>query len=187
MAAFVHETAQVEPGCQLGAGVKVWRHCHLMPGCRLGDGVQLGQGCFLGRGVQVGRGSRLQNGAYLFEGVCLEEEVFIGPRVTFTNVRRPRAFLSQRGHFLPTRVGKGATLGAGSVILCGITIGRYALVGAGSVVTRDVPDYALVAGNPARQQGWVCRCGAPVQRQGMRCGACLAAGGEEAGPPCAMP
>jgi len=160
--AEVHPTAEVEVGAMLGDGTVVWRFCHVQSGARLGERVSLGQGCFVGADVTVGDGCRIQNHVSLFTGVVLVEDVFVGPSVTFTNVKRPRAFVSQRGQFLTTRVRRGATLGAGATILPGVTLGEYCLVAAGAVVTRDVPAFAQILGQPARRVAWVSRQGLPL-------------------------
>jgi UDP-2-acetamido-3-amino-2,3-dideoxy-glucuronate N-acetyltransferase len=164
--AMVHPSAVVDRGAKLGAGVKVWHFCHVMKGAVLGRGVMLGQGCFVGAGVQIGARARLQNHVSVFEGVLLSEDVFVGPGVVFTNVRLPRAFVARReltpgeaGGFEQTRVGRGASIGANATIVCGAELGDYCLVGAGAVVTRDVPSFALVMGVPARRVGWVSRRG----------------------------
>lgn len=159
---FVHASAEVEPGAELAAGVKVWRGAHVMSGARLGQGVMLGQGCFVGAGVRVGSGTRVQNHVDVYEGVALDQDVFVGPGATFTNVLRPRAQFSRRGEYVTTRVRRGATVGARATIIAGVTIGRYALVGAGAVVTRDVADHSQVTGVPARHSGWVSRRGEPL-------------------------
>lgn len=156
---FVHPTAVIDPGAILGANCQVWHFCHVMIGAILGEGVVLGQGVFVGRQVRVGARTRVQNFVNLVEGVNVEEDVFIGPSVTFTNIKRPRATISQRDAFACTNVGRGATLGAGSIVLPGVEIGPYALVGAGAVVTKDVPAHAEVVGNPARRVGWVSHAG----------------------------
>jgi len=157
--AMVHETSRVDPDARLGAGVRVYHFCHVMAGASLGAGAQLGQGCFVGRNVVVGARTRLQNHVSLFEGVELEEDVFVGPSATFTNVVNPRAHVSRRAEFRRTLVRRGATIGANATILPGVVLGEYAFVAAGAVVTRDVPAHALVLGVPARQRGWVSRHG----------------------------
>ncbi|MCH2109842.1 MAG: acetyltransferase [Polyangiaceae bacterium] len=159
---FIHPSAEVHPSASLGSGTKVWHGAQVLEGAQVGADSMLGQGVFLGRGVQVGMGCRLQNGAQVFSGVELEDFVFLGPGVTFTNVKRPRAFQAA-DKFERTVVKEGASLGARSTILCGLTIGRYALVGAGAIVTKDIPDYGEFVGQPAKQVGWVCRCGAPLR------------------------
>lgn len=163
---MVHPSAVVDGGVMLGAGVKIWHFCHVMTGARLGPGVMLGQGCFVGAGVRIGARARLQNHVSVFEGVELEEDVFVGPSVVFTNVKLPRAFVSRRtagaganAGFEPTCVRRGASIGANATIVCGTELGEHCLVGAGAVVTRDVPGFALVMGVPARRVGWVSRRG----------------------------
>lgn len=157
--AFIHPTAIVEEGAVVGAGTSIWHFCHVLGGARVGARCVLGQGVFVGDGVLVGDGCRVQNQVSLYDGVVLEDDVFVGPSAVFTNVSRPRAFISRRGEFQPTRVGRGATVGANATIVCGHAVGPYALIGAGAVVTHDVPAHALMVGVPARQVGWVCRCG----------------------------
>lgn len=157
--AFVHPSAVVETGAVLGSGTKVWHFCHVMAGAQLGNEVVLGQNCFVADGVSVGDGSRIQNGVSLYRGVILEEEVFVGPGAVFTNVRRPRAAFPRRDAFEVTRVEAGASIGANATLVCGIRIGRGAMVGAGAVVTRDVPSGAIVTGQPAQVRGWACLCG----------------------------
>jgi UDP-2-acetamido-3-amino-2,3-dideoxy-glucuronate N-acetyltransferase len=159
---FVHPSSCVEEGARIGRGTRVWHFCHLMSGAVVGDDCSIGQGCMVASGAVLGIGVRLQNHVSVCSGVTIEDDAFIGPGCVFTNVRIPRAFIRRRDHYVRTLIGQGAALGAGSVILCGIRVGRYAMTGAGSVVTRDVPDYVLVYGNPARFQGWVCRCGQPL-------------------------
>jgi UDP-2-acetamido-3-amino-2,3-dideoxy-glucuronate N-acetyltransferase len=156
---WVHPSAIVEAPVQIGAGTRIWHFCHVMPGARIGAHCILGQNCFVGGGAVVGDGCKVQNNVSLYDGVVLEDEVFVGPSAVFTNVVIPRAFIDRKHAYAETRVGRGASIGANATIVCGRTIGEYALVGAGAVVTRDVPAHALVAGVPARRTGWVCRCG----------------------------
>ena len=155
----VHETAVVAPTARVGATTRVWHFCHVMEHAHIGDHCVLGQNCFVGRGVRIGDRTRLQNNVSVYEGVTLEEDVFCGPSVVFTNVLRPRATLDRKAEFGATLIRRGATLGANATILPGITIGEFAFVGAGAVVTRSVPAHALVVGSPARQSGWVSRAG----------------------------
>ena len=156
---FVHPSSIVEKPSSVGAGTKIWHYSHLMPDVVLGDNCTVGQNVFVGRGVHIGNNVKLENNVSVFEGVTLEDDVFCGPSCTFTNVRSPRSHISQKGHFSPTIVKKGASIGANATVICGNTIGRYSFIGAGAVVTTDVPDYALVFGSPARIHGWVCECG----------------------------
>lgn len=174
---YVHPSSFVDDGAQIGRGTKVWHFSHVMGTARIGDHCVLGQNVFIASGVSIGNGVRLQNNVSVYEGVTLEDEVFCGPSVVFTNVSTPRSFVSRRSEYMPTRVKRGATLGANSTIICGNTIGEYAMVGAGAVVTKDVPDYALVIGVPARRVGWVCRCGERirVEAQIASCRRCDAA------------
>ncbi len=171
---FIHPSSVVAESCRLGPGVRVWHFCHIMEEARLGAGTQLGQNVFIGRGVRIGERVKIQNNVSVYEGVELEDEVFCGPSVVFTNVKYPRAAISRRDQFATTRVGRGATLGANATILCGVRIGEEALIGAGSVVTRDVDARWLMVGSPARRQGWVCQCGAPAEDdpKGFRCSDC---------------
>jgi len=156
---FVHPSAFVDDGAEVGAGTKVWHFCHVMPGAKIGARCSLGQNCVVMPGVVIGDNVKLQNNVSVYEGVTLEDDVFCGPSMVFTNVGTPRSAVSRRGEYERTLVRRGATIGANATVVCGVTLGRYAFVGAGAVVTRDVKDYALVVGNPARQVGWMCSCG----------------------------
>ena len=157
--AFVHETAIVDDGATLGLETKVWHFVHISSGATIGERCILGQNVFIGSGVTIGSGTKIQNNVSVYKGVTVEEDVFLGPSCVFTNVNNPRAFLERKDEFRTTRVGKGASVGANATIVCGHDIGRYAFIGAGAVITKDVPDYALMVGNPARQIGWMCFCG----------------------------
>lgn len=157
--AFVHPSAIVDPGARLGEGTKVWHFCHIMAGAVIGRDCVLGQNVFVAGGVRVGDGCRVQNNVSLYTGVTLEDHVFCGPSLVFTNVINPRSEVARKDEFRPTLVRRGATLGANATIVCGVTLGEYCFIGAGAVVTRDVPPHALVTGNPARTRGSVCRCG----------------------------
>jgi UDP-2-acetamido-3-amino-2,3-dideoxy-glucuronate N-acetyltransferase len=159
---FVHPSSVVDDGASIGRGTRVWHFCHVMSGARIGDGCTLGQGVFVASGVVVGHRVKIQNHVSLYDGVEVEDDVFLGPSCVFTNVTHPRAEVSRRDAFEPTRIRRGATVGANATVVCGVTIGRYAFVGAGAVVTRDVADHALVMGVPARQTGWVSRRGVPL-------------------------
>jgi UDP-2-acetamido-3-amino-2,3-dideoxy-glucuronate N-acetyltransferase len=158
-APFIHPTAVVDPGAVIGEGTQVWHFVHVSAGARIGRNCVLGQNVFIGRGVQLGDGVKVQNNVSIYEGVEVEDDAFLGPSCVFTNVKNPRSFVSRKSEFLPTRVRRGATIGANATIVCGHEIGEYAFVGAGAVVTRDVPPYALVVGNPARRIGWVSKAG----------------------------
>jgi UDP-2-acetamido-3-amino-2,3-dideoxy-glucuronate N-acetyltransferase len=163
---FVHETSIVEEPCRIGKGTKIWHFSHIMPDTTIGDNCVIGQNVFIGKGVRIGNNVKIENNVSVFEGVILEDDVFCAPSCVFTNVINPRSFVSRKSEFKPTLVERGATIGANAAIVCGNTIGRYAFIGAGSVVTKDVPNYAMVYGNPARIQGWVCECGIKLQQNG---------------------
>jgi UDP-2-acetamido-3-amino-2,3-dideoxy-glucuronate N-acetyltransferase len=165
---FIHETAVVDDGVVIGEDCRIWHFSHVLHGTKLGDRVVLGQNTMIGPHVSVGSGCKIQNNVSIYAGVTLEEDVFCGPSCVFTNVLTPRAFVERKAEFLRTQVCKGATIGANATIVCGVKIGRYALIGAGAVVTRNVPDHALVLGNPARRTGWVSRTG-EVLDASLRC------------------
>lgn len=156
---IIHPTAVIDPGAIVGAGTRIWHFCHLMPGALLGENCVVGQNVFIDNNTRIGNRVRIQNNVSVYNGVELEEEVFVGPSVVFTNVINPRSFIERKHEFRSTRVRTGATIGANATIICGVEIGAFALVGAGAVVTRSVPAYALVTGNPARQTGWVSKAG----------------------------
>jgi len=156
---FIHPTATVDERAGIGVGTKIWFHSHIMAGAKIGQNCILGQNIFVGRNVVIGNNVKIQNNVSVYEGVTLEDGVFCGPSMVFTNVINPRSEIERKNEFRPTLVKRGATFGANCTILCGSTIGRYAFVGAGALVTKDVPDYALVVGNPSRIVGWMCRCG----------------------------
>lgn len=156
---FIHSSAIVDAGAHIGAGSKVWHFCHVMSGAKLGQDCILGQNVFVGPGVEIGHGCKIQNNVSLYAGLHLADQVFVGPSVVFTNVTRPRAFIEQKNNFAPTYIGVGATIGANATIVCGHRIGQYAMVAAGGLVTKDVPDYALVMGQPAHFVAWICQCG----------------------------
>lgn len=152
---YVHPSAWVDEGAKIGTGTKIWHFCHLMPGAVVGESCSLGQNVFVASGVHIGNRVKVQNNVSLYEGVICEDEVFLGPSMVFTNVTNPRAGVERKTEYRQTLIQKGATIGANATLLCGHTIGTYAFVAAGAVVTRDVPAYALVAGVPARQIGWM--------------------------------
>jgi UDP-2-acetamido-3-amino-2,3-dideoxy-glucuronate N-acetyltransferase len=171
---FIHESSYVDDGCEIGAGTKIWHFSHIMKGTTIGRDCSIGQNVVAGPNVTVGNNVKVQNNVSLYDGVELEDDVFCGPSMVFTNVINPRSHVSRKHEFRRTLVRKGASLGANCTIVCGVTIGEYAFVGAGAVVTRDVPPYTLVVGNPARQRGWVCQCGEKLTFHGERgvCDAC---------------
>ncbi|MGN6147486.1 MAG: acyltransferase [Rhizomicrobium sp.] len=156
---FVHETAVVDDGCEIGEGTKIWHYSHVLKGSKIGKKTVIGQNGSIGPNVSIGNGCKIQNNVSVYTGVTLEDDVFCGPSMVFTNVLTPRAHIERKDEFLPTHVGRGATIGANAVIVCGNKIGKFAMVGAGAVVTRDVPDFALVVGNPAKKIGWVSESG----------------------------
>ncbi|MBK8952112.1 MAG: N-acetyltransferase [Chitinophagaceae bacterium] len=164
MNCFIHPTAVIDEGCRIGAGTKVWHFCHLMPGAVIGENCILGQNGFVANNVVLGNSVKVQNNVSLYEGVVCEDEVFIGPSKVFTNVTNPRSAVNRKNEYKKTIVRKGATIGANATILCGIEIGKYAFVGAGAVVTKDVLPYALVTGNPAVQTGWMNEEGEKVDK-----------------------
>ena len=166
---YVHESSYVDDGVKIGSGTKVWHFCHIQKGAEIGSDCSLGQNVNIGNNVRIGNGVRIQNNVSVYEGVELEDNVFCGPSCVFTNVNTPRAHFPVHGVYARTRVREGASLGANCTIVCGHTIGRSALIGAGSVVTADVKDYALMAGVPARQIGWVCECGKRLRSLDLTC------------------
>jgi UDP-2-acetamido-3-amino-2,3-dideoxy-glucuronate N-acetyltransferase len=152
---FVHESAVVDDGAAIGAGTRIWHFCHVMAGATIGKRCILGQNVFVGDGVIVGDGVKIQNNVSLYKGAIVEDDVFLGPSCVLTNVVNPRAFIERKHEFRPTVIRKGVTIGANATVLCGIEIGAYAMIGAGAVVTKDVPAYAVMKGCPARQDGWM--------------------------------
>jgi UDP-2-acetamido-3-amino-2,3-dideoxy-glucuronate N-acetyltransferase len=159
MTYFVHESAYVDEGVMIGAGTRIWHFSHVLKNSRIGEACRIGQNVMIGPNVSVGDGCKIQNNVSVYEGVTLEDYVFCGPSMVFTNVFNPRSEIPRMDELRTTLVRRGATLGANCTIMCGVTIGEYAFVGAGSVVLEDVPDYALVMGVPGRVGGWMCRCG----------------------------
>ena len=169
---FIHETAVVDDGAKIGQGSRIWHFSHVSTGATLGEGCVLGQNVFVGPGVEIGNGVKIQNNVSVYAGVAIADDVFLGPSCVFTNVLTPRAHVERKEEFAPTPVGRGVTVGANATIVCGHALGEYALVGAGSVVTKDVPAHAVVVGNPARRIGWACKCGEVLSVSGVctRCG-----------------
>ena len=159
---FKHETAIIDDGADIGNDTKIWHFTHVMK-AKIGSNCIIGQNVFVANNVVLGNRVKVQNNVSLYEGVLCEDEVFIGPSTVFTNVINPRSFIERKNEYRKTKIRKGATIGANATIICGITIGRYAFVGAGSVVTKDVKDFALVAGNPARQKGWMSMNGSKLK------------------------
>jgi UDP-2-acetamido-3-amino-2,3-dideoxy-glucuronate N-acetyltransferase len=168
---MVHPTAVVDPGAQIGEGTRIWHFVHVMGGACVGERCSIGQGCYVGN-VEIGDGCRVQNHVSIYDGVTLEDDVFLGPSCVFTNVRNPRAHVSRHAEYEPTRVCRGASIGANATILCGVTIGSFAVVGAGAVVTRSVQQHAVVVGAPARRIGWACRCGETLPPPDYTCQRC---------------
>ncbi len=152
---FVHESSYVDDNCSIGDGTKIWHFSHIMSGAILGEDCNLGQNVVVGAGVILGKNVRVQNNVSIYEGVSCEDDVFLGPSVVLTNVINPRSAVSRKAEFKHTLIKKGASIGANATIVCGHTIGCYSFIGAGAVVTKDVPDYALITGNPGRQKGWM--------------------------------
>ena len=152
---FVHESAYVDGGVKIGHGTKIWHFCHILSNTIIGKNCSFGQNCVVGPNVKIGNGVKVQNNVSIYDGVEIEDDVFLGPSMVFTNVINPRAFIVRRDEFKKTLLKKGCSIGANATIVCGTTIGRYAFIGAGAVVNKDVPDFALMVGVPARQIGWV--------------------------------
>ena len=159
MSYFAHPTAVIDDGCQIGAGTKIWHFSHLMPGCQLGENCNIGQNVVISPDVVLGNNVKVQNNVSIYTGVICDDDVFLGPSMVFTNVINPRSAVNRRDSYLRTHVGKGATIGANATIVCGHNIGAFAFIGAGAVVTKEIPAYALVVGNPARQMGWMSEYG----------------------------
>ncbi|HIE66291.1 MAG: DapH/DapD/GlmU-related protein [Nitrospira sp.] len=171
---FAHESAFIDDGVQIGKGTKIWHVSHVLKGSCIGENCKIGQNVVIGPKAVVGNNVKIQNNVSVYEGVTLEDHVFCGPSVVFTNVFNPRSEIPRMNVLKSTLVKRGATIGANCTILCGITLGAYAFIGAGAVVTKDVPDYALVVGNPARFSAWFCRCGVKLKMMGKtsKCSEC---------------
>lgn len=174
---FAHESCYIDEGSTIGAGTKIWHFTHVMSGARVGRDCNIGQNVVISPQVVIGDNVKIQNNVSVYTGVTLEDDVFCGPSMVFTNVVNPRSHVSRRHEYVPTLVRRGASLGANATILCGHTIGAYAFIGAGAVVTRDVPDHALIVGNPGRVTGWMCACGVKLTSErtppaAATCGSC---------------
>ncbi len=172
--AFIHESAYVDDGATIGAGTKVWHFCHVLGGAVIGDRCSLGQNVVVMNGTRIGTNVKIQNNVSIYEGVELEDDVFCGPSMVFTNVMNPRSHVSRKTEYRRTLVKRGASIGANATIVCGATLGEYAFIGAGAVVSRNVPAYALMVGVPARRVGWMCQCGERLPDSGT--GTCTACG-----------
>lgn len=170
----VHPTAIVDEGAQIGEGSRIWHWVHICGGARIGERCSFGQNVYVGNKVVIGNNVKVQNNVSVYDNVTLEDDVFCGPSMVFTNVYNPRAAISRKDEYRDTLVRRGATLGANCTIVCGTTIGEYAFIGAGAVVNRDVPPYALMVGVPARRRGWMCRCGMtlPAATGAVQCTSC---------------
>lgn len=170
---FIHESAYVDEGAIVGAGTKIWHFCHVMPGAVIGARCSLGQNVVVMNGTRIGDNCKIQNNVSIYEGVELESDVFCGPSMVFTNVINPRSHISRKSEYRRTVVRRGSSIGANATIVCGVTLGEYAFIGAGAVVTADVLPYALMVGVPARRVGWMCQCGERLPDGGVgRCAAC---------------
>jgi UDP-2-acetamido-3-amino-2,3-dideoxy-glucuronate N-acetyltransferase len=156
---FVHESSFIDDGAQIGKGTKIWHFCHIMGSACIGERCNIGQNVFVQSDVVMGNNVKIQNNVSVYTGVVLEDDVFLGPSMVFTNVTNPRAHVNRREQYQTTLVKRGASIGANATVVCGVTLGQYCFIGAGSVVTHDVPDFALVFGNPGRIRGWMCQCG----------------------------
>lgn len=171
--AVVHESAYVDDGAVIGAGTHVWHFCHVMGGAVIGERCSLGQNVVVMKGVRIGNNVKIQNNVSVYEGVEIEDDVFCGPSMVFTNVINPRSAIPRKSEYQPTLVKRGSSIGANVTVVCGVTLGEYCFIGAGAVVTGDVPDFALMLGVPARFAGWVCECGTRLQDGGgLLCEAC---------------
>ena len=174
---FVHESSYVEDGAVIGTGTKIWHFSHVMPGAVIGERCNLGQNVVVMPGTRLGNNVKVQNNVSIYEGVTLEDDVFCGPSMVFTNVLNPRSHVSRKNEYRATLVKRGASIGANATVVCGVTLGEFAFVGAGAVITSDVPAYALMVGVPARRVGWMCQCGERLHLSGGRgtCAACRTA------------
>lgn len=175
---YAHPTAILDAGCRVGAGSRIWHFCHLSAGCELGENCSLGQNVFVAGRVRLGRNVKVQNNVSLYDGVVCADDVFIGPSAVFTNVKNPRSAVPRRGegHYQPTVLARGVSIGANATLVCGVRLGEFAFVGAGAVVTKDAPAYALLLGNPARQAGWISRAGHRLRFDGQGRATCSESG-----------
>lgn len=180
---FAHQSSYIDDGAQIGSGTRIWHFCHVMPGAVIGERCNLGQNVVVMSGTRIGNNVKIQNNVSIYSGVTLEDDVFCGPSCVFTNVHNPRSHISRRQEYQATLVRRGASIGANATVVCGITIGEYAFIGAGAVVTSNVPAFALMLGVPARRVGWMCQCGERLQlsQGGVRCSRCGASYREEQG------
>lgn len=171
--AMIHESAYVDDGARIGDGTRIWHFCHVMGGAVIGERCSLGQNVVVMNGVRIGNNVKIQNNVSVYEGVEIQDDVFCGPSMVFTNVINPRSAISRKSEYQPTLVKRGTSIGANATIVCGVTLGEYSFIGAGAVITSDVPDFALMLGVPARFAGWMCECGNRLQDGGgLLCGEC---------------
>ena len=164
---FVHESSCVDKGAQIGVGTKIWHFCHVMGSAKIGERCNIGQNVFVAADVIIGNNVKIQNNVSLYTGVVVEDDVFLGPSMVLTNVVNPRSHISRKDEYKSTLIKRGATIGANATIVCGVTLGQHCFIGAGTVVTRSVPDYGLVYGNPGRIQGWMCQCGIRLEFEAL--------------------
>lgn len=162
---FVHESAYIDEGCEIGKGTKIWHFSHILQNSRIGEDCSIGQNVVIGPDVTIGKNCKIQNNVSVYKGITIEDGVFCGPSMVFTNVYNPRAEIRKMDQLRQTLVKNGATFGANCTIMCGVIIGRYAFIGAGAVIINDVPDYALIVGNPGKQVGWMCECGVKLDSE----------------------